>query len=77
MTQTANFQLSLLEIGQKDKEVTINTNFSTIDTKSLKYLGELAVDPASTGIAHGSTYYSTTASKLKVLKTNGTWANVA
>jgi len=77
MTTTANLQLTLLEIGQKEKEATINTNFSNIDSKVPRYLGELGADPVTTGIPAGSTYYSTAAAKLKVLRTTGTWVNAA
>lgn len=74
---TTNLLLTLLDVGQKEKEVTINTNFNIIDSKLPLYLGELSTDPSTTGKAFGSTYYNTTLSKLKVLKTNATWVNVA
>ena len=77
MTTTTNFSLTLLDVGQKEKEVTINTNFQKLDNEVPKYLGEATSDPATTGRAPGSTYYNTTASKLKVLKSNMTWVNVA
>lgn len=77
MATTTNFQLTLLEVGQKEKEVTINTNFTLLDQKVPRYLGELATDPGVSGISYGSTYYNTSTSKLKVLKTNGTWVNAA
>jgi hypothetical protein len=77
MTTTANLGLTLLEIGQKDKEVTINTNFSAIDTKVPKYCGQLTVDPSTSGLPAGSTYYNTGISKLKVLLSTGTWVNAA
>ena len=77
MATTTNFQLTLLEVGQKDKEVTINTNMTLLDQKVPRYLGELATDPSGSGVPNGSTYFNTTVSKLKVLKTNGTWVNAA
>lgn len=77
MTTTTNFQLTLLEVGQKDKEVTINTNMQLLDLKIPRYLGELTTDPTSSGVAYGSTYYNTSTSKLKVLRTTGTWVNAA
>lgn len=77
MTTTTNLQLVLLDVGQKEKEVTINTNMALLDSKVPKYLGEYTTDPAASGLAFGSTYYNTTSSKLKVLKTNTTWVNVA
>lgn len=77
MATTTNLSLTLLEVGQKEKEVTINTALTDIDTKVVRYLGEAASDPAVLGVAPGSTYYNTTSSKLKVLKSNSTWVNVA
>lgn len=73
---TQNYQLTLLEVGQKDKEITINTNFQSLDNKVIKYLGELSSDPAS-GPPAGSTYFNTSTNKLKVLKSNGQWVNCA
>lgn len=32
--QTSNLRLQLLEVGQKEKEVTINTNFTAVDCSS-------------------------------------------
>lgn len=77
MTVTTNLALTLLEVGQKEKEVTINQAFTNIDTKVIRYLGEAASDPSPTGVTAGSTYYNTSSSKLKVLKSNATWVNVA
>lgn len=77
MTTTTNFQLVLLDVGQKEKEVTINTNFQMLDNKVPRYLGELGSAPATSGLAFGSTYFNTGTSKLQVLKTNATWVNVA
>ena len=77
MTKTTNFALTLLEVGQKNKEVDINTNMSLLDQTVPRYLGELAVDPASSGVSAGSTYFNTQTNKLKVLKSTGSWVAVA
>lgn len=79
MATTPNYALTLLEVGQKEKEVTINTNFSALDAIP-KYLGDLVADPTVlTTIPLGSTYYNTTSSKLRVLrnKTGPVWSNAA
>ena len=79
MATTTNYELTLLEVGQKEKEVTINTNFTTLDAIP-KYLGDLTADPTVlTKVPVGSTYYNTTSSKLRVLrnKTGPVWANAA
>lgn len=76
MTTTTNLGLTLLEIGQKDKSTTINTNMGLLDVLPA-YLGEAASDPATTGVAPGSTYYDTVGLKLKVLKSDLSWVNVA
>jgi len=74
MATTTNLGLTYLEIGQKDKSTTINTNMDLLDVLP-SYLGEFAADPATTGIAPGSTYYNTTGSNLKVLKSDLSWTN--
>jgi len=79
MATTTNYEMTLLEIGQKEKETTINTNFTTLDNTP-KYLGDLASAPSDlTKIPVGSTYFNTTSSKLQVLrnKTGPVWSNVA
>lgn len=79
MAATTNYALTLLEVGQKEKEVTINTNMTVLDNTP-KYLGDLASDPASvTTTPLGSTYFNTATSKLKVLrsKSPATWSNAA
>jgi hypothetical protein len=80
MAATTNYAMTLLEVGQKEKEVTINTNFTTLDNTP-KYLGDLASDPASVATTPvGSTYYNTATSKLKVLRSKSptvVWSNVA
>jgi hypothetical protein len=79
MATTPNYELTLLEVGQKEKEVTINTNFTTLD-QTPKYLGDLTADPTVlTTIPLGSTYFNTVTSKLKVLrnKTGPVWSNAS
>jgi len=90
MATTPNYSLTLLEVGQKEKEITINTNFTSLDT-ALKtvsdvayaapvYLGDLASDPATPTQPLGSTYFNTGTSKLKVLRQKTPsviWTNVA
>lgn len=68
---TTTFQQ--LDPGQGGKEQLINENFAQVP----KYLGESTSDPTPTDVPHGSTYFNTTTSKLKVLRTNSTWVNVA
>ena len=74
MAATTNLGLTYIEIGQKDKSTTINTNMDLLDALP-SYLGEAASDPATTDVAAGSTYYNTTTSNLKVLKSDLTWVN--
>ena len=62
-----------LEVKDRHKVNILNNNFDVVP----RYLGELASDPATTGVPEGSTYYNTTGSKLKVLKSTLTWVNVA
>ena len=76
MANTTNLSLTLLEVGQKDKEVTINTNMQTLDGKICLFLGDLATDPATT-YPHGSTYFNTQTNKTKILRANATWVNIA
>lgn len=77
MAKTTNFLLTQLEVGQKEKEVVINQNFTDLDAKIIRFLGDLAADPATTGVAQGSTYFNTQTNKLKVLRATGAWVNVA
>ncbi len=76
MAKTAYLELDLLDVGQREKEATINSSFTKVDEKSLRFLGEAALDPAAATVPLGSTYYNTTDSKLKVLLAGG-WTNVA
>jgi hypothetical protein len=75
MTTTTYLQLQLLDVGQKEKEATINANMDALDTKTLRFLGDLAADPATTGIPKGSSYFNTTSSLLRILRGNNTWVN--
>jgi len=80
MATTTNYALTLLEVGQKEKEVTINTNFTTMDATP-KFLGRLAANPATTtGTPLGSTYFNTATSKLVCLTQitpSVIWSNAA
>lgn len=74
MSVTQNFQLTLLEVGQKDKEITINTNFQSLDNKVPRYLGEFTTDPTAGPIA-GSTYFNTISGSIRTLKSTGVWVS--
>jgi len=79
MTTTTNYQLTMLEVGQKEKEVTINTNFTLLDVVP-KWLGRLSGDPATSGVPLGSSYFNTSTNKLRVLTQltpSVIWANAA
>lgn len=73
MATTNYLNLTLLDVGQKEKEVTINQNMVDLDTKSLRFLGDLTTDPSATNVPYGSTYYNTSSSAPKILRGNGTW----
>lgn len=75
MAQTSYLQLKYIDVGQKEKEVTINDNMAALDSKVLRFLGDLAADPPTTGVPAGSTYFNTTSSVLRVLRGNNTWVN--
>lgn len=75
MAVTAKLGLTLLEVGQKEKEVTINTNMSTIDAASFQ--GKFTSDPSPASLKPGATYYNTATSKLRVLIDATTWTNAA
>ena len=51
MATTTNYALTLLEVGQKEKEVTINTNFQTLDSVP-KFLVVRIVTGKQIGRAH-------------------------
>lgn len=79
MATTLNLGLPLLEIGQKEKEVTINTAFTTLDTKvqgKTGWMGKLAADPTPSAALVGSMYYNTVTNKIKVLIDATTWFQV-
>lgn len=75
MAATTNYALTLLEIGQKEKETTINTNFTILDNTP-KYLGELAAAPTNlTAVPLGSYYYDGNGyMRFLVNKTGPIWA---
>lgn len=73
MATTPNLGLTDLEVGQKNKEVTINTNNALLDSKTPRALADAASAPATTGLAPGSTYYNTADSKVYWLRPNLTW----
>ena len=78
MATTPNLGLAQLEIGQKEKEVTINTNNTLIDTAFAtrsKYLGDLAADPTPTAELVGARYYNTTSNVFRTLRNATTWIN--
>lgn len=73
MTTTTNLGLTQLEVGQTEKEVTINTNNAVLDAKVPRMLADAGTAPAATGLAPGSMYYNTGDSKMYVLRNGGTW----
>lgn len=79
MATTTNWSLTLLEVGQKEKEVTINQNMTELSNRIPRFLGRLAADPSEVGVPLGSTFYNTTTSKLVVLTSVSpvTWSNAA
>jgi hypothetical protein len=80
MATTPKLGLTLLEVGQKEKEVTLNTDLTQIDTyvgALPRFLGDATTDPSTTGVPAGSTYYNTATSKLRVLRASLAWANAA
>lgn len=73
MATTNYLNLSLLDVGQKEKEVSINDNMLAIDAKSLRFLGDAPANPSTLGVPKGSSYYNTTTSKYRILTAAGTW----
>lgn len=73
MATTPNLGLTQIEIGQKEKEVTINTNNTVLDSKVPRALADAASAPVTTGLAPGSTYFNTSDSKVYWLRPNMTW----
>ena len=76
MATTPNLGLRLLDVGQKEKEMSINTNMQILDNGLPRFLGEFAAAPTSTGIPPGSTYLNSTSNITQVLKADGTWINM-
>lgn len=79
MATTPKLGLTLLEIGQKEKEATINDALTKIDTAvnaKSGWLGKLAADPAPTATLVGSIYYNTATSKIRMLIDATTWVDV-
>ena len=62
-----------LVVGQREKEITINTNYLALP----RYLGEFASAPSTADVSIGSTFYNSTTSKLMFLNTSSTWVNAA
>jgi len=80
MTQTTNWNLTLLEIGQKSKESTINQNMQELSNRIPRFLGRLAANPSEAGVPLGSTFFNTATSKLVVLTQvtpTTIWSNAA
>ena len=80
MAQTANWNLTLLEVGMKEKEVTINTNMTELSNRIPRFLGRLASNPSEAGVPLGSSFFNTTTSKMVFLtQVAGTviWSNAA
>lgn len=70
---TTNLSLTQLDVGQKEKEVTINTNNSLIDAKIGFTLADAGSDPSATGKAPGTTYYDTVKKVVRFLRVGSTW----
>ena len=78
MATTPNLGLTLLEIGQKNKETAINDALTLIDTSVQsrgRYLGDLAADPAPSAALVGARYFNTTSSVFRTLRNATTWVN--
>ena len=79
MATTPKVTVTLLEIGQKDKETTINEAFTKFDAAiggRLVWLGKLASDPTPSAALVGSMYFNTTTNKTKLLIDATTWVQV-
>lgn len=69
MATTTNYALTLLDIGQKNKETSINTNFTLLDAAIPKYLGDLETAPTDvTHIPLGSTFYKPSLQRVFILR---------
>ena len=78
MATTPNIGLTLLEVGQKEKEATINDALTKIDAAvkgHAAYLGDLAADPAPTAALVGARYFNTTSNVFRTLRNATTWVN--
>lgn len=78
MATTSNLGLTKLEIGQKEKEATINENYDKIDAavgQRARYLGDLATDPAPSAALVGARYFNTTSNVFRTLRNATTWVN--
>lgn len=80
MSITTNWNLTLLEVGMKSKEVTINQNMQELSNRIPRFLGRLAANPSEAGVPLGSSYFNTATSKM-VFLTQVTptviWSNAA
>ena len=80
MATTTNWSLTLLEVGQKEKEVTINQNMTELSNRIPRFLGRLASNPSEVGVPLGSSFFNTATSKM-VFLTQVTpsviWSNAA
>lgn len=78
MATTSNLGLTKLEIGQKEKEATINENYDKIDAavgQRGRYLGDLATDPTPSAALVGARYFNTTSNAFRTLRNATTWVN--
>jgi hypothetical protein len=80
MTTTTNWNLTLLDVGMKSKEVVINQNMTEISNRIPRFLGRLAANPSEAGVPLGSSFFNTATSKM-VFLTQVTpsvlWSNAA
>lgn len=79
MATTPKIGIEKLEIGQGEKEATINTAFDKIDAAygtTPQFMGDLTGDPSITNVPLGSTYFNTSLSKFKMLRGNSTWVTL-
>lgn len=79
MALTTNWNLTLLEVGQKEKELTLNQNMTELSNRIPRFLGTLAANPSEVGVPLGSTYFNSATNKLVVLTVVSpvTWKNAA
>lgn len=76
MTQLSASAMTNLEVGQKAKETTINTNIelarTTLNDKP-EFLGSLATVPSASGLIVGSRYWNSSAANFQTLIDASTW----